>query len=622
MTADSKPTAPIPLAAGFAAADDAQWRGLVDKVLKGADFRKRLVSRTADGIEIEPLYTRAGAVQDEQPGATPFTRGSAVRLAASGWRIAQMRAETTVEAWSALAAEDAAGGADTLVLRLAGPGQCGLPADAASIAAAIGDLPLDKVGIALEPGAQAFDAAAMLSAALDKRAASGALVRFGIDPLGILARTGMLSGLSPDGKRFTSPLPAKSPAAAVLSIDSCPYHEAGASEAQEIAALAATCVAYLRCLEASGVAPAASIPRIAVAMAADGHIFLTMAKLRAARRVLARVAQACGAAEAAGRMPLAVTTSQRMMARRDPWVNMLRVTAACASAAMAGADEICVLPHTWAIGQPDLFASRIARNTGLVLREEAWLGRIADPSGGAWAAERLTDELAQKAWAIFQEWESEGGMLAALTSGLVQEQIAAVAEARARDIATRRVEVTGVSAYPQLADDGVKVTPWPAAAPAGATIIRPLLPVRLAAPFEALRDAADRTASPPKVFLASLGGQAEHGARTMWITNLLAAGGIAAISGEGFTSSTEAGRAFAESGAAVACLCGADQTYAELGEATAMALKGAGAEYVWLAGRPREQQAALQAAGVDGFIYAGIDVVEVLATIQGQLDLT
>ena len=613
-------TPPIPLAAGFPTADDAQWRKLVDKVLKGGDYRKRLVSRTADGIEIEPLYTRGGTPVDERPGAAPFTRGFAERLGQGGWRIAQIRTETTPSAFAAAALDDIENGADAITIRLAAPGQTGLPADFPSLEAALAPLPLDRITIAIEAGIHAIDAGLAIGTIARRRNAIACISRLGIDPLGTLARTGELILLKPNGKGLAAGIPWLPDPAATLTADARPYHDAGASEAQEIAALAATLVAYLRALEGEALTPANALSRIALSMSADADIFLTIAKLRAARRVVTRIAEACGAVEAAGRMSLAVTTSERMMARRDPWVNMLRTTTACAAAAMGGADEITVLPYTWALGETDAFASRNARNVGLVLREESGLGRIVDPAGGSWSTEALTAELAAKAWRIFQEWESEGGMQAALVSGLVQDQIAAVAEARLKDITSRRIELTGVSAFPNLGDDGVEVTPWPAApASTSKQIARPLPKHRLAEPFEALRDSAERLPSPPRVFLASLGSQSEHAARSTWITNLLAAGGIGAIATDGFTNSADAGRAFAESGAKVACICGSDQSYAELAEATAMALKGAGATHVTLAGRPREQEAALKAAGVDGFWYAGMDVVAALETLLAEL---
>lgn len=617
MTVTSSATEPpVSLAADFPAANEAQWRTLVDKVLKDADFAKRLVTRTADGIEIEPLYARTHAlpgIEDARPGIAPFTRGSVLRLAAGGWQIAELHTETEPAALAAALAEAIAAGAEAITIRLAAPGQSGLPADFRVIEAALARVPLDRVRISLQPGSHAIHSALALTTIARQRGAPGCVGALGIDPLGTLARTGELVIMRPDGKGFAVGLPWLPAPATTLLADARPYHEAGASEAQEIAALLGTLVAYLRGCEGEGMPPAQALPRIALALAVDADLFLGVAKLRAARRLVARVAEACGAADGAGRMQLAVITSARMMARRDPWVNMLRVTAACSAAAIGGADEIGVLPHTWALGQPDAFARRIARNVGLVLREEASLGRIADAAGGAWYLEQLTSQLAAKAWSIFQEWEGEGGMQAALVSGLVLDQIAAVAQARATDIATRRIELTGVSAYPQLGDDGVKVEPWPNA-PAGPTapIARPLLPQRLAEPFERLRDKADRRSVPPKVFLAALGTMADHTVRTMWITNLLAAGGVGVIAGDGYTNSADVGRAFAESGATVACICSSDQVYGELGEAAAMALEGAGAARVYLAGRPGAQEAALKAAGVDRFLYAGIDVVAAL----------
>ena len=157
-------------------------------------------------------------------------------------------------------------------------------------------------------------------------------------------------------------------------------------------------------------------------------------------------------------MPFAATTSERMMAKRDPWVNMLRTTVACAGAAFGGAEAITVLPFTWALGKPDAFARRIARNTHLVLQEESAAARVIDPAHGSWYVETLTDQLAGKAWELFQEIEAKGGMARALESGFIQGEIARVAEARAKSIANGRIELTGVSAFPMLADDGVKVS--------------------------------------------------------------------------------------------------------------------------------------------------------------------
>jgi methylmalonyl-CoA mutase len=367
-----------------------------------------------------------------------------------------------------------------------------------------------------------------------------------------------------------------------------------------------------------------ALGQIAVGLAADADLFLTIAKLRAARRLVARVAETCGAGTAAEKIKLAASSSERMMARRDPWVNLLRTTAACAGAAFGGAEAITVLPYTWALGRPDAFARRIARNTHLVLQEESSAARVIDPAHGSWYVEKLTDDLARTAWALFQDIEARGGMARALETGYIQGEIARVAESRAGDLAHGRIELTGVSAFPQLAVDGVKVEPHPPFDPVvkGGTSVAPLPPRRLAEPFERLRDASDAHLAKhdkrPQVFLACLGDLAVHATRATWMRNFLVAGGIEAIVSDPLHNSVDGGAAFAASGAPLACLCSSDQVYAELGEATAAALRQAGATHVLLAGRPRDQE-ALEAAGVDEFVFAGADAVATLTRLHEAL---
>ncbi len=200
--------------------------------------------------------------------------------------------------------------------------------------------------------------------------------------------------------------------------------------------------------------------------------------------------------------------------------------------------------------------------------------------------------------------------------------------ARAKRIATGRAELTGTSAFPRLGDDGVTVEPWPAevlSAQLNGARARPLALRRDGEPFEALRDAADRhqanTGAAARVFLASLGPLAVNATRTTWIRNFLAAGGIESVGGDSYLNSADAGQAFAQSEATVACLCSADDVYAELGEATASLLKTAGAKRVYLAGRPKDLEAALKAAGVDEFLFAGMDAIAALTTLHQTLDV-
>jgi len=620
MTSSS---APLSLGEEFEPASREQWLRLVEKVLKGADFDKRLVSRTLDGIRIAPLYTRADA-------GTGTSAGSVMARAAGPWDIRQRHAELDPAAANAAILADLEGGVTSLLLQIEAPGQCGLPYQQQALVRALEGVHLELVPVVLDAGEYVTDAAGSLIALWRGRgiAEDRRLGAFHADPLGTLARTGALyhplaASLANATQLVTTAM--SMPRVTALLADGRPYHAAGASEAQELAAMLATLVAYLRACETGGIAPAAALRKIAVALAVDADQFLGLAKLRAARLLIGRLAEACGAGAAAGRVPLTAETSIRMMARRDPWVNLLRTSIACSAAAMGGADAITVLPFTAALGQPDAFARRIARNIQIVLMEEASLARVADPAAGSWYVENLTRDLAAKAWELFQQIEAKGGMGASLASGFVQDEIARVAEARRKDLATAREGLVGVSAFPKLGADGVRFEPNPAplSAELNGCRVRRLAARRLAEPFEALRDRADAlseaSGAPPRIFLAILGTIGDSATRASYTRNFFATAGIEAVGGEGNPTPDAAADAFAKSGATLACLCGSDAAYASGAEPAARALKAAGARQVYLAGRPGDRRAALEAAGIGGFIHVGVDVVAVLAEALDRL---
>ena len=634
MTARPTPEGIAELVADFPAANRDQWMALVDKAIKGGDFEKRMVSKTADGIRIAPLYMRSDALPDSEravPGHAPFTRGTALPRMAGGWDIRQFQTASDPKVANAEALEDLEGGATSIALHIAHPSVPGLPIEADAIATALEGVLLDLCPIALIAWDKAPEAANALNAVWDKRKITAAkrLGHYNFDPLTTLAMMGSLPDtldvtLARAGKLAVS---AQSmPGVTALIADGNAYHCGGASEAQELGAMLATVVAYLRAADAAGLAPEKAIPKIAVALAADTDQFLTTAKLRAARRLVWRVAEAAGAGSAAGQVHLTAVTAWRMMSKRDPWTNILRTTIATAGAALGGADAILTLPFTYALGVPDRFARRVARNIQIVLQEECNVGRVIDPTGGSWYVEKLTGDLAREAWAFFQDIEAEGGMAAALQSGFVQDKIAAVTAARDKLVATGRMKLTGISAFPILGDDGVKAAPRTPGAPAKvakAIEVRPLKVARLAEPFEALRDEADKhaakTGKPYRVFLASIGEVIDHTVRSTWTKNYLAAGGIAALTSDGYPNAEAAAKAFKASGASAACICSSDTLYAVHAEATAKALKSSGANLVLMAGRPGEKEAALKAAGVDQFLFAGADAVGTLKGLHLML---
>lgn len=625
---------PMRLAADFPNPSQEDWLRLVDKALKGGDFEKRMVSRSADGLRIEPLYTRAGTPAPAlhgAAGAAPFVRGLGAAPQGLGWSIEQMVVAGDAEAANAAVLAELEGGANGIVLRLAGPGQNGVSiATAADLTRVLDGVYLDFAPVVIDAGAAApawagtfREAAGRLSAP-----AGDIAVRFDLDPIGVAARTGHaakpLAAAAAEAVALARDLKRDFAKSRTILVDARVAHEAGASEAQELAVMAASLVAYLRAFEAAGVDVSAALAQTTIAVAIDTDLFMGLAKLRALRRIVARIAEASGDAAATGGVRIAATTSARMMTKRDPWTNMLRTTIATAAASFGGADAITVLPYTWALGVPDAFALRIARNTQIVAQEESSLGRIVDPAGGSWYVETLTDQLARAGWAAFQAIETAGGIVAVLDNGSLARDIVRVARERDKAIATGRMPLTGTSAFPILGDDGVTVQPWPEAAPpAGSTLIEPLFAHRLAAPFEDLRDAADahaaKTGKRATVFLASLGTIADHTARSTWVKNQLAVAGIDTLTSDGYAGPAEAAAAFRASPARTVCICSSDDLYAAHAEATAKALTEAGAVKVLLAGRPGDKEALYRAAGVAGFLYAGQNAVETLTELQHDL---
>ena len=338
---------------------------------------------------------------------------------------------------------------------------------------------------------------------------------------------------------------------------------------------------------------------------------MTIAKLRAARRLWARVAEVAGDADG-GAAVLHAETSLPMMTQRDPWVNMLRATVAAFAAGVGGADTVLVHPFDVAIpgGLPGVsagFARRIARNTQLLLLEESHVGRVLDPAGGSWFVEELTDELARYAWQHFQVIESRGGFEDAREH--LAGQIAGVAARRADDIAHRRTAITGVNEFPNLAEP--------------ALLQQDSVPTvaRYAAAFEALRDRSDaflaRTGARPQALLLPLGPLAEHNIRATFATNLLASGGIEAVN-PGTVDA--AGVAAAVSGAgspAAVVLCGSDKRYGDEAAGIVEAARGAGVSRVYLAG----PEQAIGDAGhrPDEYLTAKIDAVQALSNLLTRL---
>lgn len=611
----------LTLAAVFPQASREQWLKLVEGVLKGADFQKKLVSRTHDGLDIQPLYPKA-------EGAVRIARAEPGR-----WRVSQRMDHPAPAKASELALTDLEGGADSLTLVTRGaPAARGFGVAIDSVEdldKALGGVMLDLVHLRLDAGGDGRRIATLMADLAEKRGhkLSDLALDLGMDPIGAMAATGRLSASWQEVARrmgeTLADLGKRGFKGRAFMADGRPYHEGGASEAKELAAVLATGVAYLRALEANGHAPDAARDALSFLLVADADEFLTVAKFRALRKLWARVEQTSGLTPKPIR--LHAETAWRMTTRRDPWVNMLRTTVAAFSAGIGGADTVTVLPFTAALGLPDAFARRVARNTQLILLDESNLWRVADPAAGAGGFEALTEALCEKAWALFQNLEREGGIVESLQKGAVQGRIAATRAQREKAVCSRKEPITGTSEFPNIHEGDVSVL-LPMAKEEGGKIrepkpgeivITPLPSTRIAEPFERLRDLSDaclkRTGARPRIFLANLGPIAAFTARATFAKNFFEAGGVEAITNDGFSDQETLKKAFIDSKAKLSCICSTDDIYKEQAPATAETLRASGSTLIYLAGRPSEGEDQLARAGITTCIHVGCDTLKVLS---------
>ena len=571
----------------FPAASREQWRELVDAVLSktGADFDS-LITQTYDGFALQPLYTADDAL------------GSSYALAPvkQGWDVRQRHAVPDPVALM----NDLEGGVTSLWLAV----------PASSLERLLDGVYLDLAPIVLDGDP---DAARTMLRIYDQAPVLAADVR---GNLALVPSAETLPVIRNAVARF--------PGLRTVVVDALPFHDAGGSDSEELGAALALAVSYLRALTSAGLSDEQAFAQLEFRYAASADQFMTIAKLRAARRLWARVCEVSGVD--VPQVQHAVTSSA-MMTRRDPWVNMLRTTIATLAAGLGGADSVTVQPFDAAIGVPDEFARRIARNTQNLLLEESHLGEVIDPAAGSWYVEKLTDELAVAAWAWFQEIERAGGLPSA--SGLVVSRIAETWARRSARLADRSDPITGVSEFPNLTERPVVREPHPASphagsphgidtdsqAPRGDSPPTPIISsgsdsfglprVRYAQAFEELRDLADAQPERPQVFLATLGPVAAHTARATFAANLFNAGGFATPNAGPTKTADEVAERFQASKARIAVLCGSDSSYAELAVETVEALRKAGATRVLLAGGKTD-------ADVDGFVFMGCPALEIL----------
>jgi methylmalonyl-CoA mutase len=452
----------LPLADDFAPPAREDWLRLVEKTLKGETFDDALVRKTADGIAIQPLYTAESApdvVRDLRP-----------RDADRPWDLRMRVAHPDPKQAGAEGLKDLESGAASLLIAIDPTGQAGVAVGSAEdLGKALDGVLLDLAPVALDAGYLGPKAADWLGALA--KAAPNAPLAFHMDPLTTFAVTGASPGpveshivsAATVGARLSTTY-AK---ASLFLASGRAAHEAGGSNTEELALMAASALAYARALVRAGLPIDEAFRRITLGVSLDGEYFTGIAKVR---------------------------SSNRMLTKADAWTNLLRLTSAGVAGALGGADAIVLGAFTDAIGLPTAFGRRQARNTQLVLMEESHLGRVADPAGGAWYLDTLTDQIARAAWTGFQAIETAGGVVKALEAGLVADAVNATREAQAAAYADKSRKILGVTVFPNAQDKAPEVAVVDLAALAAAgpdprlpgpdSTCPPLPSIRFAAAFE------------------------------------------------------------------------------------------------------------------------------------------
>lgn len=511
---------------------------------------EKLTRRTLDGIEITPLGTPA-SLEGLETAGRPARAGD--------WDVRALVETGPAKQLNEAALVDLEGGVTSLWVKADG---------GTDLAVLLEGVLLDLAPVVLDADGAAREVAeAFLAHAGDTDLAAGTNLGAPatadaetLTTLARLARERSVLGVVVDGTRV---------------------HDRGASDATELGWVLAAGARVLRVLEEGGIRAVDAAALVELRLAVTDDQFSSIAKLRAVRRLWARVLELSGVRGVEARVH--AVTSRPMMSAYDPYNNMLRTTVAAFAAGVGGADSVTVIPFDAPLGRPETLGRRIARNTHHLLIDESHVAHVADPAGGAYAVEELTDRLARAGWEVLGRLDAPEGPDAAV----LDELVAATVEQRDREVATRKRPITGLTEFPNLAEELPAREPydgWQGVRAYGQA-------------FEAMR------AEPPagRVFLATLGPVAQHTARATFASNLLAAGGIA-VDVAGPTAGPDELVA-AYSGQAVVCLAGSDPTYGEWGAAAAAALRAAGASRVVIAGKATDYSDDDCAMGVDALAF-------------------
>lgn len=683
----------------FPATTYEEWRAAAEESLKGAPFEKKLITRTHEGIDLQPIYNQADLdalkIPENWPGLAPFLRGLApAKQKAKPWLLSQEIPYGLPAEFNAALLEDLGRGQTAVSMRVDAATRKGLDSDQVSpelvgnggvcisllsdLERSLDEVVLDAVPVFVWAGASAFPLLSAYAAMVEKKGLELSSLQGGVvaDPISEWVAAGAVpTDVAPvyDEMAETVRWAEKTGLRTIAAQGSC-WADAGAHGVEELAFTLASATESLREMVKRDICPCVAASKVLFEFSVGTEIFANIAKLRAARLLWWKIVDAFGGKN--GAMFLHARSASFNKSSLDPHTNMLRATAEAFAAVMGGADSLHVAPFDAAFRTPDEFSRRIARNVQIILSEECGFADPADAAGGSWYIESYTKQMAEKAWALFQEIEAAGGIVEALKKGVVQSAVAATAAKRMDAVASRRDSLIGVNLFPnvkevplagspdtgaeiyearvrevqfgrtdevgQVADFASAVIAWKS----GASIsevskahragvektqaVAPLVPVRASAAYEGLRANAYAYAQAnggelPKIWLANFGPPKQCKARADFSTGFFTPGGFDVVVGAGAKSVEEAvsaAVAAVDAGAKVVVICSSDDTYPEIVPAFVPALlaQKPGVRVI-LAGYPAEQVEAHKAVGVQDFIHLRVNCYDFNRQLQTTLGI-
>ena len=605
---------------GFSPVSPTGWKEKIIRDLKGKPYKK-LIRHLDEGFDIQPFYQkdhlRGLEFLQSLPGYFPFVRGK--NSTGNRWQVNQVipvknTKEANIEAQKAIE-----NGADALTFVW---DETFRP-DKNRLQQLLQPVNTQSVQLHFRGATAAGWIETLRQAIPDTEKPAGSVEN---DPLAYYTLHGTFRHTDPfhDMEKIVRTA-FVFPDLKSVTVDGTPFHNAGGTTVSEMAFTLAMGSAYLEQLTDKGFTASDLAGKMLFRFAVGSDYFMEIAKFRAFRYLWAQILKAFGVNEEKAVACIHAESSYRNKTVYDPYVNMLRTTTETMSAIIGGADVVTVLPFDAAFEAPTEMARRIARNQQLILREESYFDKVADPAAGSYYIENLTANLIEKSWELFLETDKQGGYLQAFEKGFIQKRIETEARKKDNDIARRSISILGVNQFPNITEHRADLPDLAVFEPQSSpqdTPVKPLRIYRAALPFEKLRYATDRfsqTHRRPRVWLLTTGDLAMRRARAQFAENFFGCAGYEIVDHAGFTSAEEGMIAARKEKPEIVVLCSDDKTYEEAAPKVFQALKDHA--IVVLAGKPEPLSEKLKVIGMQHFIYAGCNVLETLQQFNKMLGI-